>query len=255
MSHRQKVDLRLSKEIIRRVIIPLCLDLGARYLVHPYRKGYDDENKNLSWGLGHKHHGDKRHRTTLQFEGIHYQDGDTDEGRTQELVIDRRLAWSVKHDNRLAQNREHVGTKKVSFEETFNRIKTFSSFDLLNRFSASAQGEIAGIGGSVSNTTESRIHSEIETEKFNRKKVETVIDCSAELCYPGPILDEQGRVLEEGQIWLIERWLETIQTVTPITQWGRLGCTSRVEYRGLGWKLWPHARREALQQTRILRHE
>ena len=34
------------------------------------------------------------------------------------------------------------------------------------------------------------------------------------------IIDADGRVVEEGEIWLIERFLETIQTVTPITQWG-----------------------------------
>ena len=68
--------------------------------------------------------------TVLQepIEGIHYTDGETDEGPTREVVLDRRLAWSVKHDNRLAQNREYISTKKMSFEETYNEIRTFSQW-------------------------------------------------------------------------------------------------------------------------------
>ena len=61
--HRERVDKRMSREVIRRVIIPLSLDLGARYLVVPYLSEYNDEEKTVGWGLGHKKHGDKRHRT------------------------------------------------------------------------------------------------------------------------------------------------------------------------------------------------
>ena len=218
--HRELVDLRMMKQMNSHAIVPLLLSLGARYLVKPYIGKYDDENKTARWGYGHKHHGDKRHRSSGAYEGIHYADGETDEGRTREVVLERRLAWAAKQDNRLAQNREHINTKKVSFEETYNEIRTFSSMDLIQRFSASAQGEVLGIGGSVSSSTEARGHTELETNQFNRHKEEVIIDCSADLLYPGPILDDAGRVIEEGNIWLIERFLETIQTVTPITQWG-----------------------------------
>ena len=61
--HREKVDRRLSLEVVKRVLIPLCLDLGARYIRHPYLGNYNDEDKTIKWGIGHKKHGDKRHRT------------------------------------------------------------------------------------------------------------------------------------------------------------------------------------------------
>ena len=61
----------------------------------------------------------------------------------------------------------------------------------------------------------------METKQFNRHKEEVVIDCSADLINtPARFSDDAGRVIEEGNIWLIERFLEKIQFVTPITQWG-----------------------------------
>ena len=68
------------------------------------------------------------------------------------------------------QNDETITRKIMSFEETFNKLRTFSSLDLIQRFSASAQGEIMGIGGSVSSSTEAHAHTEVETEKFNRNE-------------------------------------------------------------------------------------
>ena len=63
--HREQVDKRMMREINRRVLTPLLLDLGARYLVKPYMGEYDDEAKTARWGFGHKKHGDKRHRTSV----------------------------------------------------------------------------------------------------------------------------------------------------------------------------------------------
>ena len=40
------------------------------------------------------------------------------------------------------------------------------------------------------------------------------------LFYPGPIRDADGRLVEEGPIWLVDRPVSTIHTVTPIVQWG-----------------------------------
>ena len=153
----------------------------------PYLGKYDDDEKTIAWGLGYKHHGDKRHRSGVRFEGITYRDGDKREGKTRSIEVDRRVVWSVKHDNRLVQNDETRSSKVMTYDETYNKIRTFSSFDLLNRFSASAQGEIAGIGGSVSNTTETHLHTELETEIFNKQKTERIIDTSARICYPGPL--------------------------------------------------------------------
>ena len=227
--HRERADKGMSQQVIRRVIVPLCLDLGARYLVRPYLGSYDDEEKTIKWGLGHKKHGDKRHRTNVTFEGIHYRDGEMKEGDTQEIEVDRRIGWTRRHDNRLVQNDEQVNVKIMSFEETFNKLRTFTSADLIQRFSASAQGEIAGIGGSVSSSTEAHAHTEVETEKFNRKKEERIIDDNVRIFYPGPLYREDrdadgvviGRTLvEQGDIWLIERPVVTLHTVTPITQWG-----------------------------------
>ena len=69
----------------------------------------------------------------------------------------------MKHDNRLVQNDETITKKVVSYEETYNQIETLH---LARPYAAvlrnSAQGEIAGIGGSVTSTTEARAHSEVE---------------------------------------------------------------------------------------------
>ena len=60
--HRERVDRRMSGEINRRVMIPLCLDLGVRYLLKPYLGRYRDEEKSIKWGLGHHHK--KGHRSS-----------------------------------------------------------------------------------------------------------------------------------------------------------------------------------------------
>ena len=225
--HRERVDRRMSGEINRRVLIPLLLDLGARYLLRPYLGSYRDEEKSIRWGLGHHHK--KGHRSSVEYQGIHYRDGDLTKGPTRSIEVDRRMVWSVKHDNRLVQNDETRSSKVVTFDESFNKLRTFSSLDLLQRFSSSAKGEVLGIGGSVTSTTEAKAHSEIETETFNRKKTERVLDTSARICYPGPLYrddkDEDGVVVgrtlvEEGPIWLVERPVSTIHTITPVEQWG-----------------------------------
>ena len=227
--HRERVDLRMMHQINRRVITPLLIDLGARYLVKPYMGKYDDEEKSANWGFGHKKHGDKRHRTTVTYLGINYQDGETRDGKTYQRVEDRYSAWSVKHDNRLVQNDETVTKKVVSYEETYNQIETLTSLDLMQRFSASAQGEFSGIGGSVTTTTEMRAHTEVGTQKYDLKKREVMLDTSARICYPGPVYrddyDDNGQIsgrtlVQEGEIWLVDRPVEVIHTVTPVEQEG-----------------------------------
>ena len=113
-----------------------------------------------------------------------------------------------------------MNEKIQSYEESFNKLRTFTSADLLQRFSSTAQGEIAGIGGSVTSTTEARLHTEIETEKFNRKRSERIIEDDVTIEYPGPLLSPNGYVIEEGNIWLIKRSVQTIQTITPMTAYG-----------------------------------
>ena len=67
----------------------------------------------------------------------------------------------------------------------------------MQRFSATAQGEFSGIGGSVTTTTEARAHTEVKTNKYDLKKREVMLDTSARICYPGPvyrdIYDESGQ--------------------------------------------------------------
>ena len=227
--HREQVDKRMMKQINRRVITPLLIDLGARYLVKPYMGKYDDEEKTANWGFGHKKHGDKRHRTTVTYLGINYIDGDTKDGKAYQRVEDSYSAWSVKHDNRLVQNDETITKKVVSYEETYNQIETFTSLDLMQRFSATAQGEIAGIGGSVTSTTEARAHSEVKTNKYDRQQREVVLDTTARICYPGPVyrddFDANGQIsgrtlVQEGEIWLVDRPIEVVHTVTPVEQEG-----------------------------------
>ena len=227
--HRERVDKQMMQQINRRVLTPLLVDLGARYLVRPYLGRYDDEAKTAHWGFGHKEHGDKRHRTAITYEGILYADGDKTEGKTYERIVDRHSAWSVKHDNRLVQNEETISKKVVSYEETYNQLETFTSLDLIQRFSATAQGEVAGIGGSVTSSTEAHAHTEVKTNKYDLKRREVILDTSAHILYPGPVYRDDydasgqlsGRTLvQEGPIWLVDRPVETIHTVTPITQEG-----------------------------------
>ena len=138
-----------------------------------------------------------------------------------------------------------VDEKISSFEETFNKLRTFSSLDIMSQFSATAQGEVLGIGGSVTNTSSIHAHTEVETEKFNRTKREKIIEDSVVLDYPGPVLYEndvfqdyprpglgpedqlvhrKGSVQYPGEVWLIERPVVTLQTTTPMTQWGVWDC-------------------------------
>ena len=48
--HRERVDRRTSLAVVKRVIVPLCLDLGARYLRSPSQGDYDDEEKDPQVG-------------------------------------------------------------------------------------------------------------------------------------------------------------------------------------------------------------
>ena len=235
---RERIDKTKSLEVIKRVIRPFVEDLGGRHLVgNPYMGAYDHENKSISWGMGHKNHGDKRHRTSVKFEGITYKDGEKIEGKTTSVEIDHRMGWSRKIDNRKVANRVTVAEKIMSFEETFNKLRSLTSLDIMNQFSASAQGEIAGIGGSVSTTTSTHIHTEVETEKMNHTKKERIIDDTTVLDYPGPVLfdydikDADGNLLHRkgsiqypGEVWLIERPVLKLQTTTPMTQWGIWDC-------------------------------
>ena len=234
---RERIDKTMSRESMKRVIIPFIKDLGARHLVNPYMTGYDHENKSISYGLGYKKHGDKRHRSSVKFEAIYYDDGEQIEGATVTIEIDHRVGWSRKIDNRRVANKVTVAEKIVSFEETFNKLRTFSSLDIMNQFTASAKGEIAGIGGSVSSTSSVHAHTEVETEKFNRQKRERIIDDTSVLDYPGPVrwdddvqaddgstLHRKGSIRYSGEVWLIERPVLKLQTTTPMTQWGIWDC-------------------------------
>ena len=88
---RERIDKSMSREVLNRVIIPVVQDFGAKHLVTPFLGRYDHENKTLTWGLGYKKHGDKRHRTAAKFEGIHYADGEQIEGDTTTVEIDHRI--------------------------------------------------------------------------------------------------------------------------------------------------------------------
>ena len=195
----------------------------------PFIRTYDDEEKTAEWAFGYKKHGDKRMRTTVYYQGITYADGEKREGKAYQRVEDSYSAWSVKHDNRLVQNDETISKKVASFEETYNQIETFSSLDLIQRFSATAQGEVAGFGGSVTSSTEAHAHTEVKTNKYDRQKREVVLDTSARICYPGPVYrddyDTNGQIsgrtlVQEGPIWLVDRPIEVIHTVTPVEQEG-----------------------------------
>ena len=120
---------------------------------------------------------------------------------TSTVEIDHRVGWSRKIDNRRVATPVTVSQKIISFEETFNKLRTFTSLDIASSFTASAQGEIAGIGGSVSHTSSIAAHTEVETEKMNHVKREKIIDDTTVLDYPGPVLwdeDTTGARMESS---------------------------------------------------------
>ena len=159
---------------------------------------------------------------------------------------------------RKVANSVTVTEKIISFEETFNKLRSLSSLDIVNSFSASAQGEIAGIGGTVSNSQTISAHTELEIEKMNHVKKERIIDDRTVLDYPGPILYEadepdgdggmhrQGSIKYPGEIWLVERPVLTLQTTTPITQYGIWDC-GRLHLNVYDWA--GNYRRAALRQA------
>ena len=233
MSSREVIDRRMSKAVAKNVFVPLAHDLGARYIFDdPVLGNYNHENKTITHGLGWKH--EKRQRTTLKQEGIYYKDGEKIQGKTTIIPIDQRVGWSRKHDNRLVQNDQTVTNKIVSFEESFNKLRTFSSLDIAQQFTASGKGEILGIGGSVSTTSSIHAHTEVETEKFNRTKKERIIEDTVRIFYPGPVRDDTGKIIREGEIWLIERPVLTLQTITPMTQWGIWDC-AKITFNLYDW--------------------
>ena len=176
---------------------------------------YDDEAKSANWGFGHKKHGDKRHRTTVTYSG--HQLPRWGDPRGQDLSARGGQLLGVEQSSTttaLVQNDETVTKKVVSYEETYNQIETLTSLDLMQRFSASAQGEFSGIGGSVTTTTEMRAHTEVGTQKYDLKKREVMLDTSARICYPGPVyrddFDDNGQIagrtlVQEGEIWLVDQ--------------------------------------------------
>ena len=222
--HRQKVDHRVSMEVTKRVWIPVSFVLGARHIVRPYHGSYDDAEKTHVVGFGHKDGGDKRHRSSIRYVGINYPGGGSIDGLTRSIEVDRRIVWSVKHDNRLVQNDETRSSKVMTFDEEYDEVKTEAALDIMSNFSGS--GTVLGIGGSVSGSTHSHIAG--STFKYNKKKTERIIDTSARICYPGPVYRDDitngivtGRTLvQEGPIWLVERPVATVHTITPVTQWG-----------------------------------
>ena len=207
--NRERIDKDMAFKVVRKVLHPLVKDLGARRLVQPYLRSYNDENKSIEIGLGVKRHSSsKRHRTTATFKAVNYRDGKLIEGFKSTVEIDRELAWSRRHDNRQVQNKETVLEKILTFDETFNKLRTKTSLSIVNNMSATAQGEIAGFGGSVSSSTTTSAHTEVETEKFSHHKEERVVENTVVIEYP------------LGEIWLIERPVVTLQTIQPVQQWG-----------------------------------
>ena len=229
--HREKVDRRMSLEVVKRVIVPLCMDLGARYLVRPYLGRYSDEDKTIKWGLGHKKHGDKRHRTHATFTGIVYRDGERTEGATRSQsrltgasagqAASTTTGWWRTRKTSTSRSRRTMRRTTRSAPSPVARSDPALQRDR-------AKGEVLGIGGSVQSSTEVHAHTEVETEKWGRTKQEMVLEDQVRIAYPGPIRDADGRVVEPGNIWLIERPVATLHTITPITQHGLVGlCGDR----------------------------
>ena len=115
---------------------------------------------------------------------------------------------------------------------------------ILERLSKPSEGRdgLAVFFARGGRTSEQRFHTEASTFQYNKKKEEVVLDTSAHLRYPGPLyrddVNEKGVVIsrtlvQEGPIWLIERPVATVHTITPVTQWGI--WTSRVKLNIYDW--------------------
>ena len=80
--HRERVDRRMSQEDGQAGTDPAGPGPGsALHRQAVPRRATDDEDKTIKWGIGHKRHGDRRHRTSATFTGIVYRDGETHRGR------------------------------------------------------------------------------------------------------------------------------------------------------------------------------
>ena len=231
--NKQQIDKRMSLKLINKVLSPLADDLGAKYLVDPVMMNYDHENKSIKWRFGYDKHGDKRKHTYVVIDGTFIRDGELDEGKVQTIERDYRIGWSRKHDNRLVQNHETVDVSVMIYKESYNKLRTLTSMDVLSELTVTAQGEFSGIGGSVTQHSSLAGHEEVETEKLNHKKEEQIVKDTVEIAYPGPvlykanvyaedgtILHRQGDIEHPGEVYLIECPVMSIQTIQPVTQWG-----------------------------------
>ena len=211
--NREVIDKRMAFEVMERVFVPVARDLGGQHLKTPYIKKYDHDDKSIHFNIGSKRHGDKRHRTEVMLNGITYTEGEKTEGTVRTFESDREVAWSRQLDNRQVRNRETVTHTIRKTTEKYNKLRSFSSLDVLTELTVSAHGEIAGFGGSVTQRTSISAHSEIEAEQFNKQVTEEYVEDSVDLSeYP------------KGAVWLLERYIAKIQTVTPISQWGIWDC-------------------------------
>ena len=163
------------------------------------------KNKTARMGvLGHKKHGgDKQHRThraglrgtsTTPMARPH-------EGRTREsrYLTKSPMAWSVASTT-IDWHRidEHIQRpRRCPSRRPTTKSAPSRSMDLIQRFSASPrQGEIAGIGGSVSSSTEAHAtHRSWRPSSSRRpRRNEVVIDCSASHLYlPRPDVPNRQR--------------------------------------------------------------
>ena len=166
---RERIDKTMSRVVVKRVIRPFVEDLGAQHLVgSPYLGAYDHENKSITWGLGHKRHGDKRHRTSVKFEGIYYKDGQQIEGKTNTVEIDHRVGWSRKIDNRLSGESRHRRREDQQLRGNVQQAPHLQQprhHEPIQRNGSGGSARDWRIGQPVPPAVQA--HTEVETEKFN----------------------------------------------------------------------------------------
>ena len=164
------------------------------------------------------------------FTGIVYRDGEKTEGETRSIEVDRRIGWSRKHDNRLVANQEDVNVKIASAStSTYNQAPHLHQLRPDPAVLRDRRRVRCWASAGRSRRPPRRTRTpRVETEKWGRTKQETILEDHVRIAYPGPIRDDAGRMIEPGHIWLIERPVATLHTITPVTQHGLWDCAEIV---------------------------
>ena len=126
---------------------PFLAALGAIRLQDEVERVGRDAGLPHEWKLGWKHHGDKRHRTRITFEGIDYSDGKSKDGTAKIFDLPSEgLGWSRTYNAKAIPVDEEINEEIELHEENSEDLN--ANFNVTNRTSikADAKGGVDGIG-------------------------------------------------------------------------------------------------------------